>query len=228
MTTRPANDLLYDSEASFRLVDNAIGDFSADAQSLKQAAANLPHGSGGLSTLPQTLLRAYSEITGILDRLRESRGVMEQAAVDRLTQMNDKLKEVSSATEVAATDILNGLDRSVAMVDELDAIADKPESATRGAEIRSQMRDELFGLMVHLQFQDITTQQLAFASSIIREIEQRLGQIVGVFEPNALVTDAYVASTPGASGPVCFDPNATTANAADRQTMADEIFLVNR
>jgi chemotaxis regulatin CheY-phosphate phosphatase CheZ len=181
----------------------------------------------GLPTLPQTLLRAYGEITGILTRLSESRVLLEQAAVDRLVHMNDKLKEVSNATETAATDIMNGLDRSAAMMDELDALAELPESSERAAAIRANVRDELLGLMVHLQFQDITSQQLAFASSVIVEIERRLAAIVKLFDSDGM--DIVVpAPPPVSSGPVTFDPNATMSNATDRQSLADEIFLVNR
>ncbi|CAN5241366.1 hypothetical protein BH09GEM1_BH09GEM1_12470 [soil metagenome] len=184
--------------------------------------------SAELSNLPKTLLRAYSEITGILARLRESRGVLEQAAVDRLTLMNDKLKEVSSATETAATDMLNGLDRTIEMVNELNALADLPDSAARGAEVRGHLQDELFGLMIHLQFQDITTQQLAYASSIIAEMEQRLAQIVGIFDAQSSDMETITAAMTAPHGPKTFDPHATTASATNRQLLADEIFLVNR
>ncbi|MEP6731904.1 MAG: hypothetical protein ABJE10_14750 [bacterium] len=183
---------------------------------------------GDLPFHPTTLLRAYSEITGILQRLRESRGILEQAAVDRLAQMNDKLKEVSSATEMAATDIMNGLDRTIAMANELDVLAEQPGSGAKAAEVRAHMREELFGLMIHLQFQDIITQQLAFAASIIVEMEQRLAQIVGIFDTEAPAEGATapVGTTP--QGPTTFDPNATTSAATNRQTVADEIFLVKR
>jgi chemotaxis regulatin CheY-phosphate phosphatase CheZ len=227
MATRPANELLYDSEASLRLVDNAIGEFGAEIAAVSTEAAPNADVSGGLLELPKTLLRAYGEITNILERLRESRGILEQAAVDRLQHMSEKLKEVSSATELAATDILNGLDHAVAMVDELDVLAEQPDGAARGREIRSQMRDDLFGLMVHLQFQDITTQQLAYASSVIVDMEQRVAQIVAVFDPKAMGLSAPMPA-PISNGPVAFDPNATNSNAADRQALADELFTSKR
>jgi chemotaxis regulatin CheY-phosphate phosphatase CheZ len=163
----------------------------------------------------------------LLERLRVSRGILEQAAMDKLAHMHDKLREVSSATEIAATDILDGLDRSVAMVDELDAAAEAPDGAVRGAEIRVRMRDELFGLMVHLQFQDITTQQLAYASSVIVDMEQRVAQIVAVFDPKAMGLSAPMPALIS-NGPVAFDPNATNSNAADRQALADELFTSKR
>ena len=227
MATRPANELLYDSEASLRLVDNAIGEFGAAPS--EEEVAPPASSSSGLSELPKTLLRAYGEITGILERLRESRGILEQAAVEKLQHMNDKLREVSSATELAATDILNGLDKAVGMVDELDTLAAAPDGAAKAAEIRTTMRDELFGLMVHLQFQDITTQQLAYASSVIADMETRLAQIVAIFDPTAMgfeMPRELIATAP--AGPQTFDPNATNSNATDRQALADELFTSKR
>jgi chemotaxis regulatin CheY-phosphate phosphatase CheZ len=184
--------------------------------------------SAELPFQPSTLLRAYSEIMGILERLRESRDVLEQAAKDRLTQMGDKLKEVSSATETAATDIMNGVDRVVGMIGDLDTLAEQPDGAARATEVRAAMRDELFGLMIHLQFQDITTQQLAYAGSIITEMEHRLSEIVGLFDPNAIDGIARQPVSTEPEGPVTFDPNATNTDATSRQTLADEIFLIKR
>lgn len=224
MMARSARELLFDSEASLRLVDNAIGEFNSGARDLANAETIQFGDIHGLTTLPQTLVRAYSEIRAILERLRVSRGILEQSAMDKLAHMHDKLKEVSSATELAATDILDGLDRSVAMVDELDAIAESPD-VIRGAEIRGRMRDELFGLMVHLQFQDITTQQLAYASSVILDMEQRLAQLASIFDPSALLVDDAFA---GAETAGAFDPHASNSDASDRQALADSLFTVKR
>lgn len=225
MTARSASELLFDSEASLRLVDNAIGEFNHDSGYREDAGLGQFGDIDSLTKLPTTLFRAYNEVKTILQRLRVSRSILEQTAMDKLAHMHDKLKEVSSATELAATDILDGLDRSVAMVDELDAIADTSEDAARGTEIRGRMREELFGLMVHLQFQDITTQQLAYASSVIQDMEQRLVQLASIFDPNTLIVDeTLMAST----APVTFDPHASNSDASDRQALADSLFTVKR
>jgi hypothetical protein len=217
MTTRPAKELLYDSEASLRLVDNAIGELATDADIVTTNEA---------SALPASLVRAYGDITGILARLRESRGVLERGASQKLAHMSAKLTEVSLASEIAATDILDGLERTAMMVDELDALAEDPTGVVRAAAVRARMREELFGLVMHLQFQDITSQQLAYASSVIVEMEQRIAQMAAIFDPRALGLEA-VSASPAAAAPLpeeVFDPNATTADAARRQAVADEIF----
>lgn len=221
--SRPPTELLYDSEASLRLVDSALRDLHQHGVALEDATNDFAGQLGSLSSLSRTLFAAYAETAGLLRRIRESRGLLERASVERLQQMNDKLREVSSATEVAATDILNGLDRAVNMVGDLgEAESETPE---RRAELRAQLQDELYGVMVHLQFQDITTQQLNYASSVINEMEERLSQLVRAFAPFAHEIDAAAAEAIAQpEGPVHYDPHATTACSADRQAVADEIF----
>jgi hypothetical protein len=190
MATRPAHELLYDSEASLRLVDNAIGELGGDGEIVTANES---------SALPASLVRAYGDITGILARLRESRGTLEQGAMAKLKHMQEKLTEVSRASETAANQLLDGLERAALMVDELDALAEDPAGASRGAELRGAMREEILGLVMHLQFQDITAQQLAYVSSVIVEIEQGFAQMGAIFDPRALGLEAVAAAAPSAA-----------------------------
>jgi chemotaxis regulatin CheY-phosphate phosphatase CheZ len=222
--SRPVTELLYDSEASLRLVDSALRDLQVHDGADETAKAGLTTEVGNLSALSRTLFAAYAETAMLLRRIQESRGILERASVERLQQMNDKLREVTSATENAATDILDGLDRAVGMIGDLDAA--EAESPERRAAIRGALQDELYGVMVHLQFQDITTQQLSYASSVIAELETRLSQLVSCFAPFANEIDPAAAAeiAPVSAAAPTFDPAATTSNAAERQAVADEIF----
>ena len=76
--------------------------------------------------------------------------------------------------------------------------------------------------MDHLQFQDITSQQLNYTQSMLVEIRQRLEEMATLFGPYfvSFAKEAPVAGT--------FDPNATTRSAETRQAMADEIFSTKR
>jgi chemotaxis regulatin CheY-phosphate phosphatase CheZ len=224
MRTPPPDELLYDSEASLRLVDRALTDLAVAP--VDTVAGSAPDRSSteaftriSLMDLPNLLLRAYSEINSVLENLRHSRDVLQQTTVDKLQHTNNKLREVSSATEVAATDMLDGLDRALALVDELDA-PDQAEDE-RGTELRSELRNELFCLMNCLQFQDITTQQLNYASSVLVEMETRLAELAKIFDPDQMGLSHLMLTTE--SG-VAFDPAATTTNAEERQALVDQIF----
>ncbi|MDB4878230.1 MAG: hypothetical protein JWM41_4676 [Gemmatimonadetes bacterium] len=219
---RPPEELLYDSEASLRLVDHAIEELSTSGADLdRDARILLEHAiaqPGGFAELSRTLLRAYTETAGIVIRIRESCGMADDAGVDKLQQMHGRLREVSSATELAATDILDGLSRTVQLVEQLDApVALSDEDRHR---MVASVRDELSGVMNHLQFQDITAQQLGHIASLLGDMHRRINQIVTVFEQPA----ALFARDESLAG--SFDPNATTTPSADRQAVADEIFAI--
>lgn len=216
-TTLHANELLLDSEASLRLVDTVLAEIGEPAPAPQPAPAVAV--AEGLAALPQVLMRAYGEINNALLALRQSRGVLEQSTVEKLHLTNEKLRQVSSATEVAATDIMDGIDRAIAMVDELEAPADPG----RHAEVRDNLRDELFAVMGHLQFQDITTQQLSHASSTLVEMEARLVQLARMFDPGQLGIEVPQHAPAAALG-VAYDPGATTRDADSRQAVADAIF----
>jgi chemotaxis regulatin CheY-phosphate phosphatase CheZ len=139
--------------------------------------------------------------------------------VENLQHTSARLQEVTSATEVAATDILDALDRTQSMVDDLEA-AEAADDRAKSANVRDLMREELFGMMGALQFQDITTQQLAAAASVLGDMETRLLQIARLFDPAASAEAAL-----GAPDPRTFDPNATTRDAEGRQAVADQVFV---
>jgi hypothetical protein len=226
MSTRPADELLYDSEASLRLVESALIDLAAMAAEVAagpgaQAIPGASFARMNLMDLPSLLLRAYTGINSVLENLRHSRDVLQQTRLDKLQQTEDKLREVSSATEVAATDMLDGLDRALTLVDELDA----PHGGAvdpRGGEIRADLRNELFSLMNCLQFQDITTQQLNYASSVLVEMENRMAELARIVDPDRVgIAHLVVAGRPSMPE---FYPAATTMNSQTRQALVDEIF----
>lgn len=242
MSSKPPSDLLYDSEATLRLVDSALDSLREPEpvspvlrRALEERASDeegRPHaihelfaeplagGPMGLLGLSQALVRGYAEIVSVLGSLRESRSLLERTAVDRLQHTHAKLKEVSSATETAATSILDGLERCLRMVDQL---ASTSSSDPTSADVHAQLRDELFQLMGHMQFQDITTQQINYASSVLTDMESRLAQLASVLDPASFGVRA-VHTTLGQTDAVHFDPAASTQNAEERQAVADEVF----
>lgn len=235
---KPPSELLYDSEAALRLVDGAlqdIGDIGVD-EAQQGALRQVPNGAHaatglaplGLVALSDLMARGYREILGVLDSLRQSRHFLERATVDKLQHTHDKLREVSSATETAATDILNGLDRANVMIDDLDAIAAEKGKDQRSSAIRTALRDELFTLMGHMQFQDITSQQLNYASAVLTEMEERLAAIARVFDSSFVQGLEPLPEISVNNGPRNYDPEATTKNREERQAIADSIIAAQR
>lgn len=221
---KPPEELLYDSEASLRLVDHAIEELNeSGAEMDREARSFLEHvmaQPGGFAELSRTLLRAYAETVGIVVRIRESCGMLDNTGADKLQQMHGRLREISTATETATTDILDGLARVVALVDDLDAAADFPVSERH--RIAASIKDELGMVVHHFQFQDITAQQLSHIASLLSDMRRRITQIVAIFSPPS------VSFVKDEIAPGSYDPNASTSAATvnDRQAVADEIFAI--
>lgn len=160
------------------------------------------------------------EIGRLHRRLAESREVLYKIADENLPHTNERLNVVSAATEAAATNLLDGLEAAIAMVDEMQ---DAGEPAAR-QRFGDDLRNQLFDLIGHLQFQDIITQQLAYASSVLAEAEGRLGTLARNF---GVVGDGE--EEPGdTTGPRTFDPGATMLDQDGRQALADELFTAGR
>lgn len=214
---RPPEQLLYDSEASLRLVDHAIEELSdsgaeldADSRGFLEHVMAQP---GGFAELSRTLLRAYAETVGIVQRIRESTGMVDNAGDDKLQQMHGRLREVSTATENATTGILDGVTRALAIAERLDDATEAERKQLVGS-----LKDELRALPNHLQFQDITAQQLGHIANLLVEMRKRIAQIVTMFSPPVVHF--------GKDDPSAYDPNASTSGSAAGQAVADEIFAV--
>jgi hypothetical protein len=214
---RPPEELLYDSEASLRLVDHAIEELSESGAELdRDSRGFLEHvmaQPGGFAELSRTLLRAYAETVGIVQRLRESCGMVDSDGADKLQQMHGRLREVSTATEHATTGILDSVTRAIAIAERLDGASD----AERKHMIVS-LKEELSGVTNHLQFQDITAQQLGHIAALLADMRRRISQIVTMFAPPAVNFAKEDTSA--------FDPNASAVASAAGQAVADEIFAV--
>ena len=222
MTSSRAHEVLYESEAALRLVDNQLTE-------LRQSSPSEPHHrQPGLADLPAILERANTQILTVLSRLRETRASLQTSAMEKIQATHDKIKEVTSATEDAAINIMDACDRASQIVDELDGIDAQPQpDLAKASELRGTLRDEIFLMMGALQFQDITTQQLNHASAVLVEMESRLLDVAKLFDVNpdfnAITGHAHIAPDEQT-----YDPNASTQNAEGRQALADEIFTVVR
>jgi hypothetical protein len=211
--TKDVREVLYDSEAALRLVDSALLDMTGIADEPDVVRPTPPRPIA----IHEIVTRGHDAAVQMLVALRQSRSMLERSEVDRVSRTHDKLREVSTATEVAATDILDGLERANALVDELDTVDGNADTAAAG--IRSRLRDELFALVGHMQFQDITSQQLAFASAVLSEVETRLTALVELFDPSGGTQGVETHQQYGAA----FDAAASTRDRETRQAVADAI-----
>jgi chemotaxis regulatin CheY-phosphate phosphatase CheZ len=224
-----SQEQLQDSEETLRLVDDLVAELARKPDEdrldigVLRMLDSLAERRGDVQGIEGLLLRMYAELQRILYSVRKSRGLLEEAAIGHLESTTAKLKEVSSATEFAASNMLDGVDRALGLVDHVQATPDD------GAAFDA-LRDELHALVVALQFQDITSQQLDHASAIIADLEHQLRRVTQIFALTVLREvddDGPTEAAPLLRHPMgAFDPAASTNDAASRQAVADDIFKV--
>ena len=140
MSAKPPSELLYDSEATLRLVDSAIeeiGDLGSDDSrpAAQRDASSLVQQSPLLGPAGQSDLLAWghSEILGVLDSLRQSRQVLERGTQDITSQQLAYASAVMSAMEARLTTIARAFEPAAATLSREDsqAIADQVIAARR-------------------------------------------------------------------------------------------------
>jgi hypothetical protein len=114
--------------------------------------------------------------------------------------------------------MLDSLDRSLRIVDELEA-----SCSADSADARARLRLELHHTISCLQFQDITSQQLGYAGTVLLDVEGRIDSLARLINHNLLDRDE-VDNTIDLPDGATFDPRASMQNSAERQAVADEIF----
>ena len=179
-----------------------------------------PAAEPGSEPLPSALMRVSSELSQVLSGIRRTRETIQSYSVERLRDSHERLSEVTSTTETAAMQMLNGLDRTLAMIDQLERSAESGPPACACDALRAEV-NQLYG---HLQFQDIITQQLNGVAGLLGEVEQRVRTITDLFDESVGVhrdTDPPLGTT---VDPSAFNPDASMHGGADRQAMIDEAF----
>jgi len=215
-TTR-RSELLEDSRSTLRQVEEILGELGIRGLRSHSRPAS------SLAELLDVMVKAHREILEVVESLQRSRGVIQKASLKRLQTTNLKLREVSETTELAASDMLDGLDRSLGLVDRL-AARGTAQSGPDEDGVADDLRDELHGLISLLQFQDITSQQLAYASGVLVDVEERLVRILEIFGGERGESEFEIDPTLEWRGPMTADPDATTNDALQRQALADQIF----
>ncbi len=146
------------------------------------------------------------KLTGSVDSMMENLRKMENPIMEsreRLSQANAQLDKINSQTEAAAHQILDMVEqmidyqeKSVSLCSELSEFFKRlrskdreiyREKLNRISEMASASQNNAFLIMDTLQFQDITSQQMNHASSLLEDIESRLHNLFKVFDGKELL-----------------------------------------
>ena len=222
---RPATpdirSLAAEIQGTMELVDQLVREVrvGAEAHQLQGRLvelANILDRRPDLAVLPGLVVKAYSEVTDALGGIQRSREAIQHYSFERLQRSHAKLSEVTTVTESATIELMNGLDRALALVDQVGGmIPEKPEATAAIDALRNEV-NELFG---HLQFQDITAQQLAGVGSLLEDIEARVQAVLTLFDRNGVG-----ASAGDSSAHLAYNPDASFEGVEARQAAIDAAF----
>ncbi|MDQ7053615.1 MAG: hypothetical protein Q9P14_12215 [candidate division KSB1 bacterium] len=186
------------------------------------------------------LIQFIQETTPIIEEMKNS--ILESSK--KMPAALEQLDKITAATETATVDILDRLDQMQKRVDNaLTSIQkiksnlrqDSEEPLNRTSDLTEleqleqdilEIQNETFDIMNLLQVQDITTQQIMAANSLIESVQGKLEQLTSRFgrletQPDI---DLYAPeSNVGQDKQRAFDPNATFEDRSDVQAMADAI-----
>ena len=181
-----------------------------------------------LAELPCTILKAYHEIASALSGIRLTRETIESHALERLSDSTSRLTEVTSTTESAALEMMNGLDRTLTLIDQLeqDQIGTSGNDDAAHFDALRHTVNDLFGL---LQFQDIITQQLQGVMELLTDVERRIGKVTAMFDQSL----TNLAPSPADELPMAcpnrtYNEHASSRDVATRQAMIDQAFEENQ
>jgi hypothetical protein len=173
-----AEQLLFESEATLRLVDSLLDELrevepNRQTGQLGMHALQLAeeHDPEELADLTDLLAAAADQARAVLTALARSRGVLEKTFLEKLPHGQEEHREAPSAVEVRG-----GLERALLLVDRLEA----EDGSTP---VQRLLREEILEMLDGVRAQEITEQQLSYASSVLRETESQLSALVQRLSP---------------------------------------------
>ncbi len=178
-----------------------------------QGTAVLKRGLGALKHTIEDLSRSLRDIQGPLADTRES-----------LPKATTHLDRISSQTEQATHRVLDMVEnistQQVEIIghlnEALNVLSDSGEKnetvsslLEKAEEVANHSQNDAFAIMDALQFQDITTQQINHAASLLEEVDDKIAEILGDVESGGTSSvDRESKQTRGGRKERSFDPHA--------------------
>lgn len=196
-------------------------------QSLEDTTGKMPQARSQLESVTQATELATTEIMDLVDEV-QALVRTNKAALNAATEALEEMRNLDQRLLTTLRDGL-GADHEVlvaaeALFEAKDATRYQATAALRAeAEGTDQMRDSLNQIMMSLQVQDITTQQIASVTHLIESIRNRMASLnerLGMTGPTAA---APFKATNSLDQGDTFDVHARYVHDPGRQAGADEV-----
>lgn len=152
------------------------------------------------------------------DPIMESSNSVPQASkqLDKVTEETERVtNQMLDLVETMTERGMNTADNVETLLADTDQLTDRQEELLREIqENAAEDQNDIFLIMDALQFQDITSQQISHANSILDTIERKLQSLL------YMIGEAFEVQEEVER---CFDPEATTTERETRQDLVDSL-----
>ena len=211
-------------EELFYFVNDIVPVLEDINESINESANKMPRASSQLNKVTQATELATTEILdnldGVLSRLTAIGSNFQAATNDMMALKNlddESFNLVKAALDGKHAELVDKLrelhERKSGHLDALRANAGGLEESLQ--HIRNKSND----IMISLQVQDITTQQIASVNHLIKSVQDRLASLIDRFK----ISGADLVSEIKKSEQHTFDPLATYDRSGDAQRNADQV-----
>jgi len=215
----------------FKDVEPLLKNTSLDSEGISQ---HLDHIIDKMSRLTKKANLTYQLVHNVIDSIHSSRKELKQSVDGLLKQTGNQLHKITSTTQDATNKILDEADKLnsdqeiiISKLDELSCQCDMAENNNKIiAEIKDMVysnQESTFNIMGHLQFQDITAQQISGAYSLLSDTEKTL-----LYVSNLMKEFDFGENDPDILLPSidknAFNAGATFKDKTDIQGLIDDLF----
>lgn len=182
----------------------------------------------GLTALEESIHGFLESLKDIRTPLKDSQDVLPKATsqLDRITEQTEKathrVLDIADTIATAQHEIITTLNEAINLINDgktdPKAIIAKIESSE---EFANRTLNDTYTIMDALQFQDITTQQIDHAASLLEEVEAKISSIIGEMMPGGPSDEAEAESE--TKKVRAFDPHADMEIKHTDQTGVDDI-----
>lgn len=179
------------------------------------------------------MLQLHETVHSLVENMHRLRSPITESH-EKVPQATNQLDKISQQTLAAAhrmLDTVEGINNREEVI--LETVRRMSANLQLGPDLRSDVaviekaaqenQDAAFTLMDALQFQDITSQQVDYAASLLEEIETRLAHILKVVEAGQEQSNTMTAKQPKKQR--AFDPNADLFEKKTQQSEIDALFV---
>ena len=213
-------------EELFNFVQEVIPLLDEINKSISDSTSKMPRASSQLSKVTQATEMAATEIFDMVDNILYKLGEMKAEhsenaeAIKKVVRLDSHIlrllrNELEGKNDVLLTKINQIHLEKLRTHKKLISFYDKM------SEILDTVHDSTSSIMMSMQVQDITAQQIAAVNHLIESVEERLATLIRRFKE---ADDDNFIERKRHSMPHVFDPNATYDTSGDKQQLADSVF----